>query len=63
MPTTVLGVVHEGRVVPETPLPEGAQVEILLHDEDAELVEVLRDELEGWDRASAKALDLVDRLS
>ena len=32
MVTTIWGIVKDGRVLPESPLPEGAQVEIRLYD-------------------------------
>jgi hypothetical protein len=65
MATTVWGVVKEGRVVPSSPLPEGAHVEIRLADPPAEVPEDLRAEFEAWDRAgaNANALELVERLA
>ena len=60
---TVWGVVKEGVVVPEAPLPEGARVEIRLPDPPPGLPPELKAELEAWDRASANALDLVERLA
>lgn len=41
MPTTVWGIVIDGRVVPSTPLPEGAHVEIRLADSPSEVPEDL----------------------
>ncbi len=63
MVTTVWGVVREGRVVPSSPLPEGAHVEIRLADPPADVSEDLQAELDAWGRASARALDLVERLA
>ncbi len=63
MATTVWGVVIDGRVVPSTPLPEGAHVEIRLADPPSEVPEDLQAEFEAWDHASASALDLVERLA
>lgn len=63
MATTVWGVVKEGRVVPSSPLPEGAHVEIRLPDPPADVPEDLRAEFEAWDRAGASALELVERLA
>jgi hypothetical protein len=60
---TVWGVVKEGVVVPDSPLPEGTRVEIRLPDPSLEIPPELQAELEGWDRASANALDLVERLA
>jgi hypothetical protein len=63
MTTTVWGVVREGRVIPNSPLPEGAHVEIRLADPPASVPEELQAEIEAWGRASDKALDLVERLA
>ncbi len=60
---TVQGVVKEGVVVPEERLPEGARVEIRVLPTRLEMPAEWREEMEGWDRASAKALDLVERLA
>jgi hypothetical protein len=62
MTTTVWGVVREGRVIPNSPLPEGAHAEIRLADPPASVPEELKAEIEAWGRASDKALDLVERL-
>jgi hypothetical protein len=59
----VWGTVKEGRVVPEGPLPEGARVQIVVPDTQTEIPPELREEFAAWDRASAKALDLVERLA
>jgi hypothetical protein len=63
MPTTVWGIVKEGRVVPSSPLPEGARVEIRLADSITDVPEDLQIEFEAWDRASADALELVEGLA
>jgi hypothetical protein len=63
MATTVWGVVKEGRVVPSSPLPEGARVEIRLADSPTDVPEELRAEFEAWDQVSADALELVERLA
>jgi hypothetical protein len=63
MAATVWGVVKEGRVVPSSPLPEGAHVEIRLADPQADIPEDLQAEFDAWDSASAKTLDLVERLA
>jgi hypothetical protein len=63
MATTVGGVVKKGLVVPDTPLPEGARVEIVLPEVPDDIPPELRAEFEAWDRASAEALDLVERLA
>lgn len=56
------GIVRNGVVVPDAPLPEGIQVEIrpcAAPDVPADLEEELR----AWRQASANALDLVERLA
>jgi hypothetical protein len=63
MTTTVWGGVREGRVVPSSPLPEGAHVEIRLADPPSQLPEDLQAEFEAWHQASDRALDLVERLA
>jgi hypothetical protein len=63
MSMTVWGIVKEGRVVPDSPLPEGARVEIVLPDGPPEIPPELQAEFDTWDRASAEALDLVERLA
>jgi hypothetical protein len=47
MTTTVWGVVREGRVVPSSPLPEGAHVEIRLADPPANAPDDLQAEFEA----------------
>jgi hypothetical protein len=63
MKTTVWGVVREGRVVPSSPLPEGAHVEIRLAEPPAQVSEDLQAEFEAWGRASDNAMDLIERLA
>ena len=63
MDTTILGVVKNGIIVPSSPLPDGAQVEIRLHQPMLEVPPQLQEELQAWQQASAKALDLVERLA
>ena len=63
MSTIVSGVVKDGLVVPNSPLPEGARVEILLAEAGTDIPEPLRAEFEAWDRSSADALALVERLA
>ena len=63
MAVTVWGIVKEGLVVPQESLPEGARVQIVVPDSGEEMPPELRAELDAWDRASAKALELVERLA
>ncbi len=60
---TVWGVVKEGVVVPDAPLPEGVRVEIRLPEPAGGTPPELQAEFEAWDRASANALDMVERLA
>ena len=63
MTTTVWGVVKDGRVVPNSPLPEGAQVEIRICETPPDVPAELQEEFDGWQRASADALELVECLA
>lgn len=63
MSITIAGVVKNGVVVPNTPLPEGAHVEIQLDDGSSEVPPELQAELAAWQRASANSLALVERLA
>jgi len=56
----VLGVVKEGRVVPDSPLPEGARVEVRLAGSVPEVPADLLAEFEAWGRASDRALALAE---
>jgi hypothetical protein len=62
MSTTITGVVTNGVVIPSSPLPEGAQVEIHLQNRP-EVTRELQEELDGWQRASAGTLEMVERLA
>ncbi len=61
--TTIPGVVLNGVVIPSSPLPEGAHVEIQLKDKALEVPPELQEELKAWQQASAKALALVEHLA
>jgi hypothetical protein len=63
MPTIIAGVVKNGVVVPNTPLPEGAHVEIHLNGVAPEVPPELQEELAAWQQASANSLALVERLA
>lgn len=60
---TTWGIVKEGLVVPSSPLPEGARVEIRMCDSAVEVSPELQEELDAWQRAGANALELVERLA
>jgi hypothetical protein len=57
------GLVKNGVVVPNAPLPEGALVEVRVVREPADIPPELQAELEAWQRAGANALELVERLA
>lgn len=59
----ITGVVMNGIVVPNSPLPEGARVEIHLDPSSIEMEPELREELMAWQLGSAEALTLVERLA
>ena len=63
MATMIRGIVREGKIVPETPLPEGLQVQIALPEELVIVPPELQAELEAWSLGSAEALALVERLA
>jgi hypothetical protein len=63
MTTTIWGIVKEGKIIPQSPLPEGARVQIVLAEEVAEVPPELLGEFAAWDRASANSLELVERLA
>jgi hypothetical protein len=63
MSDTVAGFVKNGVVVPNTPLPEGALVEVRVIHGPIAVPPGLQEECDAWDRASAAALDLVERLA
>jgi hypothetical protein len=63
MATTVWGIVKEGLVVPQSPLPEGACVQITLPDAPPEVTPEMQAEFDAWAVASAQSLELVERLA
>jgi hypothetical protein len=56
----VLGIVRDGRVVTDVPLPEGARVEVRLLAPPPEVPPELQAEFEAWYRASDRALERVE---
>jgi hypothetical protein len=59
MPIIVAGVVKNGVVVPNAPLPEGAFVEVHVIHGPVEVPPELQAELAAWQQAGAEALALV----
>ena len=62
MPDIVAGFVKNGVVVPNVPLPEGAFVEVHVIRGRIDIPSELQEEFDAWDRASADAMGLVERL-
>jgi hypothetical protein len=63
MSRTVAGFVKNGVVVPNAPLPEGAFVEVHVIHLPIDVSPELQEEFDAWDKASAEALELVERLA
>ena len=63
MSTTVGGVVTNGVVVPSSPLPEGAKVNISLQSVRPEVPPDLQEEFDDWERAGAGTIELIERLA
>jgi hypothetical protein len=63
MAESIWGVVKDGVVIPDAPLPEGRRVEIVVPDGVPEVPPELHEEFQAWERASANALELVERLA
>jgi len=63
MSLTVAGLVKNGVVVPNAPLPEGAFVEVHVINAPTEVPPELQAEFEAWRLAGANALELVERLA
>lgn len=63
MSITITGIVTKGVVVPSSPLPEGACVEIRLQPSRLEVSPELQEEFHGWERAGAGTVEMVERLA
>jgi len=63
MSITITGIVANGVVVPNAPLPEGASVEIHLAEMTLDIPPELKEELAAWQLGSSEALALVERLA
>jgi hypothetical protein len=59
MAAVILGVVREGKIVPDATLPEGLQVQITV-PEEVVIPEELQSELEAWSQGNAEALAMVE---
>jgi hypothetical protein len=58
----ILGVVQDGKVVPNTPLPEGTVVHILVAESTTMPLD-LQEEFDEWAAGSAEALARVEDLA
>jgi hypothetical protein len=63
MKTVTLGVVKNGVIVPNIPLPEGARVGIEAYGLPLDVPSDLQEEIAAVQRASAPSLELVERLT
>ena len=63
MSITVAGFVKNGVVVPNMPLPEGAWVEVHFNEAPIEVTPELQEEFDGWERAGAGTLEMIERLA
>jgi hypothetical protein len=63
MSTPITGVVTNGVVVPHSPLPEGAQVELHVQPSRPDVPADLQEEFDGWERAGAGTVEMVERLA
>jgi hypothetical protein len=62
MAAMILGIVRDGRIVPETVLPEGLRVQITV-PEEVVIPEELEAEMEAWSQGNADALAMVEHLA
>ena len=63
MAITIIGIVTNGVVVPSSPLPEGAQVEIVLQTVNTAMPLDLQEEFDDWERAGSGTIETVERLA
>ena len=63
MSIIVAGLVRNGVVVPNAPLPEGTRVEVRVVSGPIEVPAVLQAELDAWQQAGAESVELVERLA
>lgn len=57
-----IGVVKNGVVIPNYPLPEGSRVRIEVYGPPLDIPPELQEELEMWQAASARAMEVIERL-
>jgi hypothetical protein len=59
--TTIWGIVKDGLIVPQAPVPEGARVQILLPTESPELPPDMQTEFDAWSASGAAALEAFEQ--
>ena len=62
MDAIIWGVVREGKIVPQSPLPDGLQVQITVPEETV-IPQELQAELDAWSLGNAEALVTVEELA
>ena len=62
MDAIIWGVVREGKIVPQAPLPDGLQVQITVPEEMV-IPQKLQAELDAWSLGNAEALATVEELA
>jgi hypothetical protein len=63
MSSPITGVVTNGVIVPNSPLPEGTRVEIRLQPVRPDVPPDLQEEFDDWERAGAGTVEMVERLA
>jgi len=62
MSDTIWGVVRDGKIIPQAPLPDGLHVQITVPEEGL-IPEELQAELDAWSQGNAEALAMVEKLA
>lgn len=63
MTTIITGVVTNGVIIPSSLLPEGTCVDIRLQRMRPDVPPDLQEEFDGWERAGAGSIEMVERLA
>jgi hypothetical protein len=62
MSETIGGIVRNGVIVPDAPLPEGMRVEITLSTKPISFTPEEQEEFDAWNRASDQTLEAFERM-
>ena len=62
MSQAIGGIVRNGVIVPDAPLPEGIRVEIRISTRRVDVPSEMQEEFDAWNRASDRALEEFERL-